>query len=102
MVPLQVQGEVSIWSAIMPFVIMMGVFYLFLLRPQQVQQKKRREMLSALRRGDKVVTVGGIHGEITAIRDDVITLAIADGVEIKISRNGIASKRTTEATENQA
>lgn len=97
MVPLQAQAaQVSIWPGIISMLVMFGFFYLFLLRPQQVQQKKRREMLEALRRGDKVVTIGGIHGEITAIRDDVVTLRIAEGVEIKISRNGIGNKRSTE------
>lgn len=100
MVLLQAQpAEVSIWQLIMPFVLMMAVFYFFLIRPQQVQQKKRREMLQALRRGDKVITVGGIHGEIVALRDDVVTLRIADGVDIKISRNGIGSKRAADQTE---
>lgn len=100
MIPLQAAPEVSVLSTILPFIIMLGVFYLFLLRPQQAQQKKRREMLSELRRGDKVVTVGGIHGEITAIRDDVITLRIADGIEIKMNRSGIGQKRVTEPQES--
>ncbi|NLN27766.1 MAG: preprotein translocase subunit YajC [Firmicutes bacterium] len=100
MVLLQAQpAEVSIWQLILPFVVFMAITYLFLIRPQQVQQKKRREMLQSLRRGDKVVTVGGIHGEIIALRDDVVTLRIADGVDIKISRSGIGSKRTLDPSE---
>lgn len=94
---LQATPEPSIWSVFLPFIIMFGVFYLFLIRPQMQQQKRRREMLNSLKRGDKVVTVGGIHGEITAIRDDVITLRIAEGVEIKMSRNGVGHKRGTES-----
>jgi preprotein translocase subunit YajC len=74
----------------MPFIIMLAVFYLFLIRPQQKQQKERQNMLNALKRGDKVVTVGGIHGEITTIKDDELTLKIADKVEIRVSRSGIA------------
>lgn len=100
MTPLQAAPEGSIFSVLLPFIVMFGVFYLFLLRPQQVQQKKRREMLSELKRGDKVVTVGGIHGEITAIRDDVMTLRIAEGTEIKINRSGVGKKRSTEPQES--
>lgn len=96
MTALQAQPDVNIWSALLPFIIMFGVFYLFLLRPQQAQQKRRREMLGELRRGDKVSTVSGIHGEITAIREDVITLRIAEGVEVKINRSGVGQKRSTE------
>lgn len=91
--------QAGVWGLIFWTVAMFAIFYFLLWRPQQVQQKKRREMLQSLRRGDKVITVGGIYGEITAIRDDVVTLRIADGVEIKISRNGIGSKRTVD---NQA
>lgn len=99
MFPLQAQAEVSIWSALMPFVLMMAVFYFFLIRPQQVQQRKRREMLAGLRRGDKIVTIGGILGEIVAIRDDILTVRIAEGVDIKLTRSGVGSKRTGDQQE---
>ena len=80
----------NVFALFMPFIIMLGVFYLFLIRPQQKQQKERQGMLSALKKGDKVITVGGIHGEITGIKDDELTLKIADGVQIRVSRSGIA------------
>ncbi|NLY10597.1 MAG: preprotein translocase subunit YajC [Firmicutes bacterium] len=78
-------------SLLVSFGIMFLVFYFFLLRPQQQQEKKRQEMLGSLKKGNKVVTLGGIHGEITAIKDDVVTLKVAENVEIKITRSGIAS-----------
>ncbi|NMB24679.1 MAG: preprotein translocase subunit YajC [Firmicutes bacterium] len=80
----------GVFALFMPFIIMLAVFYLFLIRPQQKQQKERQNMLNALKKGDKVITVGGIHGEITAIKDDELTLKIADRVEIRVSRSGIA------------
>ena len=79
----------SVFALFMPFIIMLVVFYLFLIRPQQKQQKERQNMLNALKKGDKVVTVGGIYGEIAAIKDDEITLRVADKVEIRVSRSGI-------------
>ncbi len=75
----------------LPFIIMIAVFYFLLIRPQQAQQKKRQSMLSALAKGDKVVTVGGVYGEITAVKEDYIALKIAEKVEIKVSRTGISS-----------
>lgn len=75
----------------LPFVIMLVFFWLVLIRPQQKQQKQRQEMLNALVKGDKVVTWGGIHGEITALKDDLLTLRIADKVEIKLERSGVQS-----------
>lgn len=84
------QGTGSVLGSFLPLIIVFVVFYIFLIRPQQIQQKKRREMLDGLKKGDKVVTVGGIHGEITAIQDDDLTLRIADKVEIKLSRAGVS------------
>ncbi|HEX6972368.1 MAG TPA: preprotein translocase subunit YajC [Limnochordia bacterium] len=80
----------SLLELLLPFVVMFLVFYFLLIRPQQQQQRKRKKMLGELKRGDRVVTVGGLHGEITALRDDVLTLRIADKVEVKISRSGVS------------
>ena len=60
------------------------------IRPQQKQQKQRREMLDALKKGDRVVTIG-IYGEITLLKEDYVTLKVADKVEIKVRRSGIES-----------
>lgn len=79
----------NLLELVLPFIVMFVVFYFLLLRPQQQQQKKRRELLGNLKRGDRVVTVGGLHGEITAMRDDVLTLRIAEKVEVRVSRSGI-------------
>ncbi|MDD5712470.1 MAG: preprotein translocase subunit YajC [Smithellaceae bacterium] len=77
------------------FIITMAVifviFYVLLIRPQQKKQKETLQMLANLHHGDTVVTTGGIHGKITAITDNVITLEIADKVRIKVSRNYIAT-----------
>ena len=72
-----------------PLILIFVLFWFILIRPQQVQQRKRREMLASLKKNDKVITIGGIHGTITDIKDDDITLRVADKVEIKITRNGI-------------
>lgn len=69
----------------------LALFYFLLLRPQQQQQKRRREMLSALGKGDRVVTIGGIHGTITDIDEKVVTLRVAEKVEIKVNRGAIGS-----------
>jgi len=87
---LQAEGAVvSPWASFIPFIVVLVVFYFALIRPQQQQQKRRQEMLSQLKKGDKVVTIGGIHGEITAVYDDEVQLRIADKVEIRLSRSGV-------------
>lgn len=78
------------WAgALLPFVLMFAVFYFVLIRPQQQQQRRRREMLDSVKVGDKVVTVGGIHGEITAVTDEEVRLRVADKVELRINRQGV-------------
>lgn len=87
---LQAEGSAAAtWASFLPLIVVFVVFYFVLIRPQQQQQKKRQEMLSQLKKGDKVITVGGIHGEITEVHDDEVQLRIADKVEIRLSRSGI-------------
>ncbi|HCW51125.1 MAG TPA: preprotein translocase subunit YajC [Clostridiales bacterium] len=76
-----------------PFIIIFVVFYLLIWRPQSIEQKKRKEMLDNLKKGDKVVTVGGIRGVITLVKKEFIVVKIADKVEIEMDRSGIASVR---------
>ncbi len=76
-------------GAFLPIILLFVVFYFVLIRPQQKQQKKRQEMLNSLQKGDRVVTIGGIHGVIKEIKEDVMTIRIADNVNIKMSRQGI-------------
>jgi len=66
-----------------------AIFYLLLIRPSQVKQKQHLEMLKNIKRGDKVVTQGGIHGEITKVKDKVFHLKIADKTEIVVEKSSI-------------
>jgi len=69
-----------------------GIFYLLVFRPQQKQAQKLREFLQNLKVGDRVVTSGGIHGEITGMTDTTITLEIADRVRVKVTRAAVTGK----------
>lgn len=78
--------------SLLPLVLIFVVFYFLLIRPQQKKMKQHREMLSALRRGDKVVTNGGIVGTISKVlSQDELQVEIADGVRVKVMRGMIAS-----------
>ncbi len=70
-------------------VIFFGAIWFFMIRPQQKRQKMRQEMLSELKRGDRVLTIGQFFGEITAIRDNEITLRLGDNLDVKMAREGI-------------
>ncbi len=77
---------------LIPMILIFVVFYFLLIRPQQKKQKEHREMLTAIRRGDRIVTGGGITGVVTKVLDDrEVQLEIAKGVRVKVQRALIAS-----------
>ncbi|TYP73829.1 preprotein translocase subunit YajC [Paenibacillus methanolicus] len=76
-------------GSILPFVLMFAVFYFLLIRPQQRKQKQRTSMLSQLKKGDKIVTIGGMHGSIHEITDDVVVLRVNDATKITFDRSAI-------------
>ena len=69
------------------------LMYVFVIRPQQVQQRRRNEMLASLKAGDRIVTMGGLVGDITQVRDSSVTLKIADRVEVEVMKTGIGWKK---------
>ncbi len=72
------------------FIIMIGIFYFLLIRPQQKKAKEHRALLDALKKGDTVVTAGGIYGKVTALDENVVTMEVATGVNIKIKKGHIS------------
>jgi preprotein translocase subunit YajC len=72
------------------FIIMIGIFYFLLIRPQQKKAKEHRALLEALKKGDSVVTAGGVFGKVTSLDENIVTLEIATGVNIKIKKGHIA------------
>ncbi len=72
--------------AFLPLIIMFAIFYFLLIRPQQKKAKEHRATLAALKKGDRVLTNGGIYGRITGIEGDVLNLELGTNVEIKINR----------------
>ena len=79
-------------SFVIPMLFIFAIFYFLFIRPQQKQQKQHREMLLALKKGDRVITSGGLHGEISGIKDDLITMEIAPKIRVRVSRNSIAGR----------
>lgn len=92
-------GGSSIVGLLWPFVLMFAVFYFLLIRPQQKKQKQRNAMLQSLKRGDKVVTIGGLHGTIMEITDDIIVLRVNDATKMTFDRSAINSITSTTSTE---
>lgn len=77
-------------GAFLPLIIIFAIFYFLLIRPQQRKAKQHKQLLADLRKGDKVVSSGGLHGLITGMSDDVLTVEISPKVRVKVSRGSIA------------
>ena len=82
------------WMQFVPFVIIIGVFYFFLIRPQAKKQKETQSFLTALKVGDQVITQSGILGRITAMTDVITTLEVANNVQIKVLRAQILTSQS--------
>ena len=100
-------GQTGGFTAFIPLIIMFAIFYFLLIRPQQKKSKEHREMISTLKKGDRIVTNGGIHGRITSTDETTVTVEIADKVRIKINRGNIAtlnqpSQQSQPSLENKA
>lgn len=84
-------GEtMAMLNALWPFVLMGGIFYFMLWKPQKQEQKKRQDLLNNLKKGDKVVTIGGIYGTISQISEKRISLEVAENVHIEMVRNAVS------------
>ena len=88
--------------SILPLVLMFVVFYFLLIRPQQKKQKEHRNTLANLKVGDRVLTGGGLYGTIQKIKEDVLTIEIAENVRIKVNRSYVAGLASTGAQQPAA
>ena len=87
-------GMGYILMQIAPFLLIFVVFYFLLIRPQQQRMKKHREMVASLRKGDEVITQGGLIGKVTRVADSEATIELAEGVRVKVIKATIAEVRT--------
>jgi preprotein translocase subunit YajC len=81
-------------SVIVFYVLLLVVFYLLLIRPQQTQQRKRRDMLAKIKKGDRIVTMGGLHATVHDVDDDQLTLELAPNLRVKADRGAVSYVRT--------
>jgi preprotein translocase subunit YajC len=83
-------------ATLIPFGLIFVVFYFLLILPQQRKAKSHKQMLENLKKGDRVVTTGGLIGTVTGIHLDLVTLQVSDNVRVKVIRDGITGLRKTE------
>lgn len=84
-------GSGSMISTVVMFSLIILIFYFMILRPQQKRQKERQKLLESVQKGDKVVTVGGMHGTVIGLEEKTVLVQISDEVKIKFERSAISS-----------
>lgn len=81
-------------GSLLPLVLIIAIFYFFMIRPQMKRQKEVRQFRDGIQKGDKVLTVGGIYGKVSEVKDATVILEIADGVRIKVDKAGLVKDNT--------
>ena len=92
-------GGGSLLGGLIPMVLIVGIFYFVLILPMRRRQKKLNEMINGLKRGDKIITTGGIFGTVMGISDRLIQLKVADQVTIEVAKNAVAALQSPEGGE---
>ena len=98
--PPEGSGAAGYVASLLPIVAMIAILWFLLFRPQQREQQRHREMVRGLRKGDEVVTIGGLYGKIMSLNEERISLRIADGVKVDVERNKVV--RVLEQGEEEA
>ncbi len=86
----------SLLSMILPFALIFIVFYFFMIRPQNKKAKETQAMLDAMKKGDKVVTIGGIHGTVSQVKEKTVIVKVDDGTKLEFNRSAIATVNNAE------
>jgi preprotein translocase subunit YajC len=85
------QGGAGGFASFIPLILMFVIFYFLLIRPQQKKSKEHKEMISNLKKGDRIITSGGIYGRITGVSEATLTVEIADKVRVKVARGNVGA-----------
>lgn len=85
------EGGGGLTSTLVMFGVIFLIFYFMIIRPQQKRQKERQKMIDAIKKGDKIVTSGGIHGTVIGVEDKIVLVQIADNVKVKVDRGSVGN-----------
>lgn len=85
------QGGGGMMSTILMFGLIIFIFYFMIIRPQQKKQKERQKLLEAVKKGDKVVTVGGMHGTVVGLEDKTVLVQVGENVKLKLEKSAIST-----------
>ena len=84
-------GPAGFITSILPFVLIIGIFYFLIIRPQNKKRKETEKMLSALKKGDKIVTIGGIYGTVQTVKESTVIIKIDENTKVEFSRSAVSN-----------
>ncbi len=90
--PTEAEGESSIWPMLIFVVLLFGLMYFVMIRPQRKRQKEHQHLIEELQRGDRVVTAGGIYGVIESISEDSVTIKVESGATMRVAKGSVTLK----------
>ena len=91
--PAEAEGESSIWPMLIFVVLLFGLMYFVMIRPQRKRQKEHQQLIEQLNRGDRVVTAGGIYGVIESISEDSVTIRVESGATMRVAKGSVSLKQ---------
>ncbi len=86
-------------ASFFPFIVLIVVFYFLLIRPQQQKAKDHTKMIEKLQNGDTIVTLGGLYGKVTNIKDETVSIEISDGVRVKVTKSAVQVRKAQNESE---
>ena len=95
-------GATQGWGQFIPLILIVVVFYFFMIRPQVKKQKEAKKFMENIQKGDKIVTIGGIHGKISEIQDNAFIIEISDGVKVKVLKTAISMDGSAALNQTQS
>jgi preprotein translocase subunit YajC len=84
-------GAGDMFTTLIPFILIIAIFYFLIIRPQNKKQKETQRMLAALKKGDKIVTIGGIHGVIQSVKESSVVVKVDENTKVEFSRSAIST-----------
>jgi preprotein translocase subunit YajC len=96
-------GDGGLMSTLIMFGLIIGIFYFLILRPQQKRQKERQKMLDSVKKGDRIITAGGMHGTVSGLDDKTLLVQVADNIKLKFDRTAVTTiVRESEVTAKES
>src|ERR1700751_5312234 len=94
-------GIMSSVQSFLPLLLIVVVFYFFMIRPQMKKQKEAKKFMENIKKGDKIVTIGGIHGKIAEVQDSTFIIEVEGGIRLKVSKSAISMDNSASLNTNQ-